>query len=149
MSESVVIVGVGLSKFGRQPGVSGRAMAVSAITAALADAGIAWPDVDVAFGGSDSAGLADTLVSELGFTGLPFTNVRNGCATGGSALFSAVNAVRAGSASIGLAVGCRVVRAVAKDTPLTFDDIEIPAGRVIDALYAEQEAMFAPAEAAL
>ncbi|KIQ14357.1 thiolase family protein [Rhodococcus sp. MEB064] len=105
MSESVVIVGVGLSKFGRQPGVSGRAMAVSAITAALADAGIAWPDVDVAFGGSDSAGLADTLVSELGFTGLPFTNVRNGCATGGSALFSAVNAVRAGSASIGLAVG--------------------------------------------
>jgi predicted homoserine dehydrogenase-like protein len=41
-----------------------------------------------------------------------------------------------------------VVRPVAKDTPLTFDDIEIPAGRVIDALYAEQEATFAPAAVA-
>ena len=105
MTAAVDIVGVGLSAFGRQPGVSGRQMAVSAIASALADAGIAWTDVDVAFGGSDSAGLADTLVSELGFTGIPFTNVRNGCATGGSALFSAVNAVRSGAASIGLAVG--------------------------------------------
>lgn len=46
---------------------------------------------------------------------------------------------------IGLAVGCKLVRAVAKDAPLTFDDIEIPTGRTIDALYAEQEATFAPA----
>jgi len=48
---------------------------------------------------------------------------------------------------IGLAVGCKVVRAVAKDAALTFDDIEIPAGRTIDALYAEQERTFAPAAA--
>ena len=46
---------------------------------------------------------------------------------------------------IGLAVGCRVVRCVAKDVALTFEDIEIFPGRTIDALYAEQEAMFAPA----
>ena len=46
---------------------------------------------------------------------------------------------------IGLAVGCRVRRAVAKDAALTFEDIDIPSGRTIDALYAEQEAMFMPA----
>jgi acetyl-CoA acetyltransferase len=80
-------------------------MAVTAINRALADAGLTWPDVQVAFGGSDGSGLADTLVAELGFTGIPFTNVKNGCATGGSALFSAVNAVRAGAADIALAVG--------------------------------------------
>ncbi|MFE5646628.1 thiolase family protein [Rhodococcus sp. NPDC056516] len=105
MTQPVSIIGAGLSKFGRQPGVSGRAMAVTAIGAALDDAGLSWPDVQVAFGGSDGSGLADTLVAELGFTGIPFTNVKNGCATGGSALFSAVNAVRSGAAEIALAVG--------------------------------------------
>ncbi|RYE69002.1 MAG: NAD(P)-dependent oxidoreductase [Rhizobiaceae bacterium] len=43
---------------------------------------------------------------------------------------------------IGLAVGCRVKRAVAKDSPLVFDDVEMPAGRLIDALYAQQEQLF-------
>lgn len=104
MSE-VSIIGAGLSRFGRQPGVTGRAMAVQAIHAALADAGIAWSDVQVAFGGSDGAGLADTLVAELGLTGIPFTNVKNGCATGGSALVAAVNTIRSGAAEIALAVG--------------------------------------------
>lgn len=102
---TVVIAGVGLSKFGRQPGRSGRDMAVEAIHRALADAELSWNDVQVAFGGSDASGLADTLVSELGLTGIPFTNVKNGCATGGSALVSAVNAIRAGAADIALAVG--------------------------------------------
>ncbi|GGK90943.1 thiolase family protein [Nocardia jinanensis] len=105
MTEQVSIIGSGLSRFGRQPGVSGRQMAVEAITAAVADAGLTWPDIQVAVGGSDGSGLADTLVAELGFTGIPFTNVKNGCATGGSALFAAVNAVRSGAAEIALAVG--------------------------------------------
>lgn len=104
-TEKVSVVGAGLSRFGRQPGVTGREMAVQAIRSALADAGIAWPDVQVAFGGSDGSGLADTLVADLGLTGIPFTNVKNGCATGGSALVSAVNAIRSGSADIALAVG--------------------------------------------
>ena len=56
--------------------------------------------------------------------------------------------IRAGALlPIGLALGCRIVRPVAKDMPLRFADVEIPAGRVVDGLYAEQEAMFAPAAA--
>lgn len=101
----VFIVGAGLSKFGRQDGVSGRQMALTSIRTALADAGLEWPDVQVAFGGSDGSGLADTLVADLGLTGVPFTNVKNGCATGGSALVSASNAIRSGSAEVALAVG--------------------------------------------
>ena len=103
--KGVSIVGAGVSAFGRQPGVSGREMAVQAIRRALVDAGLEWSDVQIAFGGSDGSGLADTLVAELGLTGIPFTNVKNGCATGGSALVSAVNAIRSGSAEIALAVG--------------------------------------------
>jgi acetyl-CoA acetyltransferase len=104
-TDDVRIVGAGLSRFGRTEHLSGREHAVQAIRAALADAGIAWSRVGAAFGGSDAAGLADTLVAELGLTGVPFVNVKNGCATGGSALVSAVNAIRAGMADVVLAVG--------------------------------------------
>jgi predicted homoserine dehydrogenase-like protein len=43
---------------------------------------------------------------------------------------------------IGLAEGCRLTRAVAKDTVLTFDDVELPDGRLCDKLWAEQSARF-------
>jgi acetyl-CoA acetyltransferase len=105
VSTGVAIVGVGLSRFGRQPELTGRDLGLQAIEAALRDAGLEWTDVEVAFGGSDGAGLADTLVSDLGLTGIPFTNVKNGCATGGSALMSAVHAIRCGAAEVALAVG--------------------------------------------
>jgi acetyl-CoA acetyltransferase len=100
-----MIAGAGISPFGRTENTTGRQHAVYAVRAALADAGIGWSRVGAAFGGSDAAGLADTLVADLGLTGLPFVNVRNGCATGGSALVSAVNAIRAGLADVVLAVG--------------------------------------------
>lgn len=44
---------------------------------------------------------------------------------------------------IGLALGCRLTRSVQKDVPLTFDDVSMPDGRLVDRLYAEQERMFA------
>jgi predicted homoserine dehydrogenase-like protein len=44
---------------------------------------------------------------------------------------------------VGLALGCTVTRPVTQDTPLTFDDVRIPSGRLVDALYAEQEQRFA------
>ena len=105
MSTGVSIIGAGLSKFGRQPDHSGRELGVQAIRAALRDAGLEWADVQVAFGGSDGSGLADTLVADLGLTGIPFTNVKNGCATGGSALMAAVHAIRSGAAEVAVAVG--------------------------------------------
>ncbi|MGQ7830686.1 NAD(P)H-dependent oxidoreductase [Altererythrobacter sp. Z27] len=43
---------------------------------------------------------------------------------------------------IGIALDCRLKVAVAKDTPLTFDMVDVPEGRVIDRLYAEQEELF-------
>ena len=100
----VVVAGAARTKFGRSE-LSGRDHAIAAVRSALADAGIGWSRVRAAFGGSDSAGLADTLVTDLGLTGLPFVNVKNGCATGGSALVSAVNAIVSGMADVVVAVG--------------------------------------------
>ena len=105
MTEDVAVVGLGIHAFGRHPGVSGLEMGAHAVRAALADAGIGWEQVDFAAGGSDSAGNADTMVSVVGLTGVPFINVKNGCATGGSALTTAHAMLSAGSADIALVVG--------------------------------------------
>jgi predicted homoserine dehydrogenase-like protein len=43
---------------------------------------------------------------------------------------------------MGLAEGCRLKRGVAKDQVLTYADIELPGGRVIERLRAEQDAKF-------
>jgi acetyl-CoA C-acetyltransferase len=100
----VAIVGAGMHPFGRHA-ASGLEQGAYAARAALKDADLEWSQIEYAFGGSHDAGAADTLVSHLGLTGLPFINVANGCATGGSALISASNAIRAGSADVVMAIG--------------------------------------------
>lgn len=43
---------------------------------------------------------------------------------------------------MGLAEGCRVTRDIAKDAVLTYDDVELPHGRLCDKLRAEQDEYF-------
>ena len=105
MSNDVAIVGIGMHPFGRTEGVTGMEQGAYAVREACKDAGVNWEDIEFAFGGSAAAGAPDTMVSQLGLTGLQFINVANGCATGGSALFSAVNTIKAGMAELGIAIG--------------------------------------------
>ena len=105
MSEDVFIIGAGIHPFGRTPGLTGLQQGVYAVRQALEHTGLNWSDIRFAFGGSDSAGNADTMVSELGLTGLPFVNVANGCATGGSAMFGAYSTIKSGEFNLGIAVG--------------------------------------------
>ena len=99
------IVGLGIHPFGRHPNLSGRQMAVKAVHDALASAGIQWSDVQFAFGGSVDGDQPDTLVSDLGLTGLQFVNVSNGCATGGSALSLAITMIESGTYDLGIVIG--------------------------------------------
>ena len=101
----VYIIGAGIHPFGRTPERSGLQQGVFAVRQALDRAGLDWRDIQFAYGGSDAAGKADTMVSELGLTGLPFINVTNGCATGGSAMFGAYSTVKSGEFDLGIAVG--------------------------------------------
>ncbi len=105
MSESVYIIGAGIHPFGRTEERSGREQGVYAVRQALKDAGLEWADMECAYGGSAAAGNADIMVNELGLTSLPFTNVANGCATGGSALVAAQQAIASGMYDLALAVG--------------------------------------------
>lgn len=101
----VAIVGIGIHPFGRTPARSGLQQGAFAAREALKDAGVKWQDMEFAFGGSASSGNADALGNELGLTGIPFINVANGCATGGSSLISAYNAIKSGEHDIGLVAG--------------------------------------------
>jgi acetyl-CoA acetyltransferase len=103
--DDVAIVGVGLRPFGRFPGVSAIEMGAQAVRLALADAGVTWKDVQFAFGGSYEVDNPDAVVNFLGLTGLPFTDVYNGCATAASALTQAANTIRLGEYDLGVAVG--------------------------------------------
>jgi predicted homoserine dehydrogenase-like protein len=49
----------------------------------------------------------------------------------------------------GLVQGCRLVRDVARDGVVTFDDVVVPPGRLADRLYAEQNAHFGASPALL
>ncbi|MBT5153611.1 MAG: thiolase family protein [Gammaproteobacteria bacterium] len=101
----VAIVGIGMHAFGRHEGVTGMEQGAVAVRQAVADAGVEWKDMQFAFGGSRAAGDPDRMVSMLGLTGLQFINVTNGCATGGSALFSAYNTIQSGIYDLGIAIG--------------------------------------------
>jgi acetyl-CoA acetyltransferase len=101
----VYIVGAGIHPFGRTEERTGLEQGAYAVRAALEDAGLAWENMQFAFGGSDAAGRADTLVAQLGLTTLPFINVLNGCATGGAALFGAYSAIKSGEFDLGVAMG--------------------------------------------
>jgi acetyl-CoA C-acetyltransferase len=103
--DDVAIIGVGLHPFGRFPGVSGIQMGASAVRTALADAGVEWRDIQFAFGGSYEVDNPDAVVALLGLTGIPFTDVYNGCATAASALTLAANTIRLGEYDLGIAIG--------------------------------------------
>lgn len=101
----VYLVGAGIHPFGRTEGRSGLHQGAYAVRQALKDVGLEWADIQFGYGGSDSSGNADTIVNELGLTGLQFINVSNGCATGGSALFGTYSGIKSGEFDLGIALG--------------------------------------------
>ena len=101
----VAIVGVGLHPFGRFADRTGIDMGAIAVRRALADAGVAWRDIQFAFGGSYEIDNPDAVVALLGLTGIPFSNVYNGCATAASVLTLAADTIRLGEYELGIAVG--------------------------------------------
>jgi acetyl-CoA acetyltransferase len=105
MSQDIAIIGIGLHPFGRHEGVSALQMGVQAANLALEDAGVAWKEIQFACAGSLEVTQPDSIVKFLGLTGIPFTSIFNGCATGGSLLLNASHCIQAGSGDLGIAIG--------------------------------------------
>jgi acetyl-CoA acetyltransferase len=108
MSESVWILGIHMTKFGKHFDKDPVDLAAEAALAALGDGGVTMKDIGVIAGGhlmGASAGISQMLQKQIGQTGIPAYNVANACATGATALRVAVMAVKAGECDMGLAFG--------------------------------------------
>jgi acetyl-CoA acetyltransferase len=105
MGMDIAIIGIGLYPFGRHDGVDAIAMGVQAARGALDDASVRWKDMNVACAGSLSVLQPDAMSKYLGLTGIPFTTLYNGCATGGNLLLTTANAINAGQGELGIAIG--------------------------------------------
>ena len=106
-SDDIWILGISMTKFGKHPDKDVVDLGAEAIMAALADAGVTMADVGVLAAGNlmGRGSIAQQLQKQVGQTGIPAYNVANACATGATALRTAIMAVKAGEVEIGLAVG--------------------------------------------
>ena len=94
----VVVSGVGMHRFGRHADTSLTAMGVSAVGAALEDAGAGRGGFQAAFCGTAYGGVASghKVLSAMGMTGMPIVDVEAGCASGAAALMLAASAIDGG-----------------------------------------------------
>jgi len=108
MSDDIWILGIHMTKFGKYPDLDIVDLASQAALAALADGGVTMKDIGVLAAGclmASNAGIGQQLQKQIGQTGIPVYNVANACATGATALRTAIMAVKSGEVDMGLAVG--------------------------------------------
>jgi acetyl-CoA acyltransferase len=107
-SDDIWILGIHMTKFGKHPDQDTVDLAAEAAMAALKDGGVTMKDVGVIAAGNlmgAAGGIGQQLQKQIGQTGVPVYNVANACATGATALRTAIMAVKAGETDVGLAVG--------------------------------------------
>jgi acetyl-CoA acetyltransferase len=108
MADDVWILGIYMTKFGKHPDKDTIDLAAEAALSALADAGVTMKEMGVLAAGNlmgGAGGIGQNLQKQIGQTGIPVYNVANACATGATALRTAVMSVKAGESDFGLAVG--------------------------------------------
>ncbi len=106
-STDIWILGIHMTKFGKHPDLDVVDLAAEAAMAALKDSGLTMKDVGVLAAGNlmGGGGVGQQLQKQIGQTGIPVYNVQNACATGATALRTAIMSVKAGETDVGLAVG--------------------------------------------
>ena len=107
MADDIWILGIHMTKFGKHPDLDIVDLGAEAAMAALADGGVTMKDIGVLAAGNlmGGGGVGQQLQKQIGQTGIPVYNVSNACATGATALRTAIMAVKAGECDMGLAVG--------------------------------------------
>ena len=107
MSDDIFILGITMTKFGKHPDLDTVDLGAQAAMAALADAGVTMADIGIVAAGNllGRPDIGQQIQKQIGQTGVPVYNVANACATGATALRTAIMAVKAGECDMGLAVG--------------------------------------------
>ncbi|MDA8266902.1 MAG: thiolase family protein [Actinomycetota bacterium] len=109
----VVVIGTGMTRFGKFFDRSVRSLAEEAVTEALGDAGIGPEAVEFTAFANAAGGIlqcqemirGQSALHHTGLLGSPIVNVENACASASSAVHLAWQSIASGSAEIALAVG--------------------------------------------
>jgi acetyl-CoA acetyltransferase len=134
-TDDIWILGIYMTKFGKHPDKDVVDLGAEAAMAALRDAGVSMRDIGVLAAGNlmGGGGFGQQLQKQIGQTGIPVFNVSNACATGATALRTAIMAIKAGECDMGLAVGVEKLAGAgllgAGGTPKTDGKEWKPAGR--------------------
>jgi acetyl-CoA acyltransferase len=110
---NVVVLGVGMTPFGKHPDKSLKDLGREAIYRAVQDANIELSQIEAAYVGNAAAGIitgqecirGQVILSGTGLTGIPVINTENACASGSTAFHLAWMAVASGLYDIVLALG--------------------------------------------
>lgn len=105
--KEVVILGVGLTKFGRVTGRSPMDMAREAGLMALKDAGVDFGDIEAGFCAHcyQPIGAGMYAFAELGITGIPVTNVEVACTSQSRGVMLAAQEIAGGTYDMALVIG--------------------------------------------
>lgn len=103
----VYVVGVGWHRYQSVSETPYVTLGLTAVRAALADAGIAWPEVESAYMATALLPMAPgrPMLRHLGATGLPIVHIENASASGSAAFRQACMDVASGLSDVVLAVG--------------------------------------------
>jgi acetyl-CoA acetyltransferase len=103
----VWVIGIGLHPYQRPSDTPYTELGVTAVRAALADAGLQWQHVQAAYTGTatTSMALSRLMYRHMGATGIPMVQVENASASGSSAFRQAYIDVAAGLHDVAIAVG--------------------------------------------
>lgn len=103
----VYVIGIGLHPYQFASDTPYVSLGLRAVREALADAGIAWPEVQSAYVGTSAIGMATgrVMFRHLGSTGLAVTQVESASASGCSAFRQACLEVASGVSDVVVAMG--------------------------------------------
>jgi len=123
----VAVIGVGMSKFGKQPEKTLVELGSEACRAAIKDAAIVPKDIEVvycsnAFG--DTGCLGQEIMSKVGVANREMARVENACAGGSTAVREVFFAIGTGRYDVGLAVGVDSMTTCVPKGPIVAKDME-------------------------
>ena len=134
----VSVIGVGMSRFAKQPEISIVDLTQAPILDALDDAGVAVGQVQAAYSGSvfGGSGLGQKVLKGIGISSIPILNLENACSSGSSAFREAWLGVASGMVDVTLAFGAEKLSALGGGAYPLSDDIEADQGVLMPAVYA-------------
>jgi len=137
----VAVIGIGQSIFGKLSHMSAIDVGRDAAFAALKDAGVSPKDIQVAYASRmyDCWVTAQSILKEVGITGIEMVNVENACAGGATAFRGVWKDISDGRYDMGIAVGVEMIT----NSPLagklispTKDDLDGELGLTMPGIFA-------------